>query len=59
MVTYSLDEGLVRRLEDWLKEREKSSLPTTRSAVIEAALAEYLDRQEDGGRGRRTTRMVG
>lgn len=39
MVSFALDPELIAQLEAWL---EKQELPTTKTAVIEAALREFL-----------------
>jgi hypothetical protein len=43
MVSLALDPQLLARLEAWLKEQE---LPTTKTAVMELALREFLDARE-------------
>ena len=42
-VSYALDPKLLARLEKWL---EKQELPVKKTAVIEAALTDWLDKKE-------------
>jgi hypothetical protein len=48
MVTYALDPALLERLEKWIARQE---VKTSKTAVLEAALAAWLDAKE--GRGKR------
>lgn len=45
MVTLTLDPELVARLEAWLAKQE---FPPAKNAVIEAALAAWLDGRDEG-----------
>lgn len=42
-VSYALDPKLVERLEKWLS---RQSPPVKKTAAVETALVEFLDRQE-------------
>lgn len=43
MVSFTLDPELIERLEAWLAKQE---FPPTKTAVMEAALREWLDKRE-------------
>lgn len=45
MVSFTLDPELVERIEAWLAKQE---FPPTKTAVMEAALREWLDKRERG-----------
>ena len=49
MTTLALDPELLRRLDAWLKAQE---LPTTKTAVVEAALRAWLDARDDAKKRR-------
>ena len=42
-VSYTLDPRLLARLDAWLKRQE---FPPKKTAIIEAALSDWLDRRE-------------
>ena len=43
MTSYALDPALLKRLNAWLSKQE---FPPTKTAVVEAALREFLDARE-------------
>lgn len=43
MTSYALDPALLKRLDAWLAKQE---FPPTKTAVVEAALREFLDGRE-------------
>ena len=43
MTSYALDPALLKRMDAWLSKQE---FPPTKTAVIEAALREFLDARE-------------
>lgn len=45
MVSFALAPELIRRIEAWIA---KQDVPPTKTAVVEAALREWLDKREDG-----------
>lgn len=50
MVSFALDPALLARLDGWI---ERQELSPTKTAVIELALREFLDRREAPAKGRR------
>ncbi len=47
MLSLAIDRPLLERLDAWLEQQE---FPPTKTAVVEAALREFLDRRERKGK---------